>query len=150
MSRWTDGALFYLCTTGTPGNGFTSFQYLRTGKAVTYYGVTHTSFWYPDAPDNAYTYSYEQTTVDGSGQPQINIGPDYSFLVELMDGPRTYRVDTTVPVASVQTSTFTFYRPSGRRCTSERFAEFSMRMDICRYHRADITRRTGFVSYQAE
>jgi len=150
MSRWTDGALFYLCTTGTPVNGFTSFQYLRTGKAVTYYGVTHTSFWYPDVPGDAYTYSFGQTTTDGSGQPQITIGPDYSFLVELTDGGRTYRAETTLPVASVQTSTFTFYRPSGRRCTSDRYAEFSMRLDICRYHRADVVKRTGFVSYQAE
>lgn len=149
MSRWTDGALFYLCTTGTPGNGFTSFQYLRTGKAVTYYSVTHTSFWYPDAPDNAYTYSYEQTTVDANGQPQITIGPDYSFLVELTDGGRTYRAETTVPVTSVQTSTWSFYR-GGSRCTTQRYDEFSMRMDICRYHRADVVKRTGFASFQAE
>jgi len=149
MSRWTEGALFYLCSTGTPGNGYTSFQYLRTGTAVTYYGVTHLAFWYPGS-DNANTYTYDSTSGESSGQPQVTIGPDYAFLVELTDGPRTYRVDTAVPVTSVQTSTWTFYRPSGRRCTSERYAEFAMRQDICRYHRADITRRSGSASHQAE
>ncbi|HET7464045.1 MAG TPA: hypothetical protein VFJ82_22505 [Longimicrobium sp.] len=149
MSRWSSGALFYLCSTGTPDNGFTSFQYLRFGTAVTYYSVTHTSFWYPDAPDNAYTYSFDQTTVDASGQPQITVGPDYRFQVELMDGPRTYRADATVALGPVQTSTWTFYRPSGRRCSTQRFDEFAMRLDICRYHRAEITKRNGFVNYQA-
>ncbi|HEU4560784.1 MAG TPA: hypothetical protein VFS20_23230, partial [Longimicrobium sp.] len=149
MSRWTDGSLFYLCSSGTPDNGFTSFQYLRFGTAVTYYGVTHTSFWYPDAPDNAYTYSFESTTTEASGQPQITVGPDYSFLVELRDGPRTYLVDTAVPLTSTQNSTWSFYR-GGRRCTTQRYDEFAMRMDICRYHRAEITKRSGFANYQAE
>lgn len=150
MSRWTDGALFYLCSTGTPASGLTSFQYLRTGTAVTYYGETHTSFWYPDAPDNAYTYSYPPTGfTDATGQPQIAIGPDYAFLVELVDGGRTYRAEATVPVGAVQNSTWSFYR-GGNQCTTQRYDEFAMRMDICRYHRADVTRRSGFVSYQAE
>ena len=149
MSRWTDGALFYLCSTGTPAGGFTSFQYLRFGTAVTYYGVNHTSFWYPDAPDNAYTYSYESATTDGTGQPQITIGAGYSFLVELTDAGRTYRADATVSVASAQTSVWSFYR-GGRRCTTQRYDEFAMRMDICRYHRAEALKRSGFASYQAE
>jgi hypothetical protein len=149
MSRWTDGALFYLCSSGTPDSGFTSFQYLRFGTAITYYGVNHTSFWYPDAPDNAYTYSFESTTTEASGQPQITVGPDYSFMVELRDGARTYRVDTTVPLANVQTSVWSFYR-GGRRCTTARYDEFAMRMDICRYHRAEITKRNGFANYEAE
>ncbi|HYH79879.1 MAG TPA: hypothetical protein VEX86_08775, partial [Longimicrobium sp.] len=150
MSRWTEGALFYLCSTGTPGNGSTSFQYLRSSTAVTYYSITHMAFWNADAPDNAYTYSFDATNGEASGAPQIAIGADYAFLVELADGPRTYRVDTTVPVATVQTSWSTFYRPSGRRCTSERYPEFAMRQDICRYHRADRTTRSGSVSHQAE
>ncbi|HET7230723.1 MAG TPA: hypothetical protein VFJ16_12015 [Longimicrobium sp.] len=149
MSRWTDGALFYLCSSGGPGNGFTSFQYLRSGTAVTYYSVTHTSFWYPDAPDNAYTYSYESATTEASGQPQITVGPDYSFLVELKDAGRTYRAETTVTLSAMQTSTSTIYRPSGRRCSTQRFDEFSMRLDICRYQRAVINKRSGFVNYQA-
>lgn len=150
MSRWTDGVLFYLCSTGTPADGFTSFQYLRSGTAVTYYGVNHTTFWYPDAPDNAYTYSSESTTTDASGQPQITIGADYAFVVELTDAARTYRADATVPVTGLQTSTSTFYRPTGRRCTTQRYDEFAMRMDICRYHRADVTKRSGFASHVEE
>jgi hypothetical protein len=146
MSRWTDGALFYLCTTGTPAAGFTSFQYLRTGKAVTYYGVTHTSFWYADAPENAYTYSLESTSTEASGQPQIAIGPDYTFRVELTDAGRTYRADATVTLSAVQTSTWSFYRPSGRRCSSQRYDEYAMRLDICRYHQAEITQRSGWAS----
>ncbi|MFL5537387.1 MAG: hypothetical protein ACJ8J0_00250, partial [Longimicrobiaceae bacterium] len=88
-SRWSEGAIFYLCTTGTADEGITDFTYARGGGQVTYYGIQHVRFWWPDAPENVYGYDTEWSggyTYDG---PQITMGDDVSMWAEVTDAGRT-------------------------------------------------------------
>ena len=134
MSQWHDGVLVYLCSTGPADGGVTNVQYLRTGSAVTYYGTQHVRFWYPDAPDNVYTFTFGWNGSSAEGAPQITMGADYTFAVELTDGGRTYRLNATVPLGAPQVRTWSFYPPTGWKCTG----------DICRYHRAEVVKRNGY------
>ncbi|HEU4559743.1 MAG TPA: hypothetical protein VFS20_17955 [Longimicrobium sp.] len=150
LSLWEPGVAFHLCTSGTPENGQTDFQYLWSGYAVTYFGVSYSRFWLADAPDNVYTNTGEWTEESVSGNPLITMGPDYSFLIELTDGSRTYRTETTIPVATTESWTWTYWPPDGRLCYTELIAEIGLRWDICRYHLAQVTRRSGYQTGEAE
>jgi hypothetical protein len=142
-SSWSNGVVVYLCSIGPADGGVTNVQYLRTGSAVTYFGTQHLRTWWRDAPDNVYAYSYDTSGGLAEDAPQITIGADYSFSVELMDGGRTYRLDATVTLGAPQTRTWTFYPPSGTTCSTAYNAEFGFRSDICRYHHAEVTKRQG-------
>ncbi|HVG44400.1 MAG TPA: hypothetical protein VM890_06695 [Longimicrobium sp.] len=143
MSSWLAGVMVYLCSTGTADGGVTNVQYLRTGSQVTYYGVQHNRTWWPDAPDNVYTYTFEWSGDSAEGAPRITMGADYTFAVELTDGGRTYRLDATVPLGAPQTRTWSFYPPTGWKCTTGYHPDFGLRLDICRYHRVDVVKRNG-------
>jgi hypothetical protein len=149
-SGWHEGVIVYLCSIGTADAGVTNVQYLRTGSEVTYYGVQHLRVWYRDAPDNVYAYTFGWSGGYAELAPQITMGADYSFSVELTDGGRTYRLNATVPLGAPQTRTWTFYPPTGWRCSTEYIPDPGFRSDICRYHRAEVTTRRGHAFGQAE
>ena len=143
-SRWSEGAIFYLCTTGTADEGMTDFTYARGGGQVTYYGIQHVRFWWPDAPENVYTYDTEWSggyTYDG---PQITMGDDISMSAEVTDAGRTYRVDATVPLGPPEISTWTYFPPDGTRCYDDDHPELGFRWHICQSHQAVVTIRQGF------
>ncbi|MFL5383203.1 MAG: hypothetical protein ACJ8GN_11850 [Longimicrobiaceae bacterium] len=142
-SSWNGGVVVYLCSTGPADGGVTHVQYLRTTSEVTYFGVQHTRVWWPDAPDNVYAFTLEWSGSYTELAPQVTMGADYSFSVELEDGGRTYRLDATVPLGAPQTRTWTFYPPTGWKCSTGYNPEFALRLDVCRYHRAEVTKRNG-------
>ena len=143
MSNWLAGVMVYLCSTGPADGGVTNVQYLRVGSQVTYYGIQHNRTWWPDAPDNVYTYTLEWSGDSAEGAPQITMGADYSFAVELTDGGRTYRLDATVPLGPPQSRSWSFYPPTGWKCTTGYHPDFGLRLDICRYHRVEVVKRNG-------
>ncbi|MFL5383202.1 MAG: hypothetical protein ACJ8GN_11845 [Longimicrobiaceae bacterium] len=143
MSNWHDGVVVYVCSTGTADDGYTSVQYVRGGSALTYYGIQYIRTWWAGAPE--YVYSFTVEWSGGWSDPgfQTPIGRDYSFLVELTDGDRTYRLDATVQMGAPETSTWTYYPPDGTRCSTEYLPDPGFRWDICTYHRAELTIRRG-------
>jgi hypothetical protein len=149
-STWSGGVVVYLCSIGTPDAGVTNVQYLRTSSEVTYYGTQHIRTWYLDAPDNVYTYSFGWNGSVAEQAPQITMGADYSFAVELTDGARSYRLNATVPLHAPQTRSFTFYPPTGRKCTTTYNPELGFRSNICRTHRTEVTKRNGTAFGSAE
>jgi hypothetical protein len=144
MSSWNGGVVVYLCSTGPADGGVTNVQYLRTTSEVTYFGVQHVRTWWADAPDNVYAYSFDVGGGYAELAPQITVGADYSFSVELVDGARTYTLNATVPLGAPQTRTWSFY-PGGTTCSSQYHADMGFRLDVCRYHRAEVTKRNGSV-----
>jgi len=142
--------IVYLCSIGTADAGVTNVQYLRTGSPVTYFGTQHLRTWWRDAPDNVYAYSFEWSGSTSEGAPQITMGADYAFAVELTDGGRTYHLDATVVLGAPQVRVSTIYRPTGTRCTTTYDPVFAVRLDICRYHRAEVTKRNGTAFGNAE
>ena len=149
-STWSAGVVVYLCSIGTADAGVTNVQYLRTGSEVTYYGTQHIRTWYPDAPDNVYSISFDWNGSQAEHAPQITMGADYSFSVELVDGARTYRLNATVPLGAPQTRTFSFYPPTGTKCSTAYSPEFGLRSNICRTHRAEVVKRNGTAFGTAE
>jgi len=146
MSSWNGGVVVYLCSTGPTDGGVTNVQYLRTSSEVTYFGVQHIRTWWADAPDNVYAYSFDVGGGYTELAPQITVGADYSFSVELVDGARTYTLNATVPLGAPQTRTFTFYPPGGTRCSAPQYyPDQGLRLDVCRYHRAEVVKRNGSV-----
>jgi hypothetical protein len=143
MAGWNEGVVVYLCSTGTADDGMTSVQYLRVGTAVTYYGIQNGRVWWSGAPEYVYSFTTEWSGGYAYNAPQITVGADYSFLVELTDGDRSYRLDATVPLGAPETSTWTYYPPDGTLCYTDNHPEFGFNWDICRYHRAEVTTRRG-------
>ena len=143
MSNWNGGVVVYLCSTGPADGGVTHVQYLRTTSAVTYFGTQHTRIWWSDAPDNVYAFTLDLGGGYTELAPQITIGADYNFSVELVDGARTYTLNATVPLGATQTRTWSFYPPGGTRCSTQYYADPGFRLDVCRYHRAEVTKRNG-------
>lgn len=142
-SSWNGGVVVYLCSTGPADGGVTNVQYLRTASQVTYFGTQHLRTWWSDAPDNVYAYSFDWSGGYTELAPQITMGADYAFSVELADGGRTYVLNATVPLGAPQTRTWTFYPPGGTTCSTQYYADPGFRLDVCRYHRAEVTRRSG-------
>jgi hypothetical protein len=150
MSRWSDGVIFYLCSTGPGDPGLTNFQYIRFGVAVAYHSVQHMAFWWPDAPDAVWSQVVDLEGGWGADAPMITIGPDYSFLVEVTDGSRIYRTSATVQLGQPETSSWTYYPPDGTVCTSEYVPDPGFQWNLCRYHRGDTSMRTGWAFHYTE
>lgn len=143
-SEWSEGAMLYLCTVGGADVGVTLVQYLRSTSNVTYFGLRYLRTWFPGAPENVY--AEDSYGNDTQGASQIVMGADYSFAVELADGGQTYRLNATVPLGAPQTSTWTWFPPTGTRCSTQYFSDAKFTSEICRYHRAETVTRRGHVS----
>jgi len=147
-SGWNAGVMLYLCSAGSADAGVTTVQYIRSGSLVTYFGAQHLRRWFPGAPDDVY--ATESAWNDAQGSPQVAMGPDYAFSVELADGGRTYRMNATVPLGAEQAAMWTYYPPAGTSCSTQYYTDPRFRWDICRYHRGEVTWRRGHAFGQVE
>jgi hypothetical protein len=140
-SNWSGGVMLYLCSAGSADAGVTIVQYIRSGSAVTYFSSQTLRKWFPGAPDGVY--AVDETAVNTEGGPQISMGSDYSFAVELVDGGRTYRLNAKVPLGAPQTRAWTWFPPSGTSCSTQYYTDPKFRWDICRSHHSNVTTRRG-------
>jgi hypothetical protein len=147
-SSWSEGAMLYLCSVGSADFGITLVQYLRSTSNVTYFGTRYVRTWFPGAPENVYAADSLASTTEGASQ--ITMGASYSFAVELVDGGRTYRLNAAIPLGAPEFRAWSWFPPTGTRCTSQYFADAKFRSDICRSHRAEATTRRGHVSGMVE
>lgn len=150
MSRWSEGVIFYLCTVGTTDEGFTNYQYLRDGVAVAYHGLRHDAWWWSDAPQDVWSYMYEWDGGYGYDAPQIDMGPDYSFVVEVTDGGRLYRASATVQLNILEGWSTSYFPGDGTQCSSQYVPDPGYRWDLCLWQRTDVTRRWGWTGYYTE
>ena len=147
-SSWSGGVVVYLCSVGSADAGVTLVQYIRSGSAVTYFSTQNLRRWFPGAPDDVYAVVTSGNTTEGG--PQIAMGPNYSFAVELVDGGRTYRLNATVALGAPQSRSWTYFPPSGTSCSTQYYSDAKFRWDICRYHRGDIITRRGYAAGDVE
>ena len=140
--------MLYLCSLGSADAGITLIQYLRSTSNVTYFGSRYVRTWFPGAPENVYAADSFASTTEGASQ--ITVGADYAFAVELVDGGRTYRMNATIPLGAPQTRAWSWFPPTGTRCSSQYFADAKFRSDICRSHRAESITRRGSTSGNVE
>jgi hypothetical protein len=150
-SRWNGGALFYLCTSGSPEYPLTSFQYLAFTSAVTYSGVVHTTYWYMDTDETYYFYDPDWSGGWTDGLPPFSLGDRVSFSLRVTDGAATYHAATTVVMEPPVTTAFTLYPPTGTFCDAGVYeGEYPQSWNRCWTQEGTRTIRRGWVAEYLE
>lgn len=130
------GAYFYLCTSGTGADGYSTFQYERVSGYVSYHSLNYSGRWDPAGTP---TYVYSDRFDYASGAPKPPYGSEYAWLVELTDA--SGQVYPTNPVAPLGLQSWDYETPLQCQVVDDWYYSF---YEYCWADQSRYVNRSGF------
>ena len=138
MDRVDGRAMLFLCSSGGPGWGSTSFTYAWVAGTVTYHSQGYSRLW--DALTGADHYVYHWNDASGAGEPTALAGDDWTIDVRVVTpagehvGAQTLQLSRSAPWESVFPYT----------CQSFDFPEWSYSRTYCSGSMSRMEHVSGF------